>query len=194
MFLLGDRHFWSHVPSGGGYTLPYPLQEVLILLECFLVTSRNEVLAKVIFSQAVILSTGVGGYPSMPCRSVPGGWVSQHALQVSPGGVGIPACLAGQSRGGGYPSMPCKSVLGGSPIFRGVSNTPPIFLGGEFFFDFCFLWGYTPPRGPDTGIRSTFGRYASYWNAFLLIIILHLLRNHFLHICYHTQIHVEVRV
>ena len=32
-----------------------------------------------------------------------GGWVSQHALQVRsvPGGVGIPACLAGQSGGCG---------------------------------------------------------------------------------------------
>ena len=57
--------------------------------------------------------------------------------------------------------------FGGSPIFGGA----PIFRGGsrgEFFFDFCFLWGYPPP-GPDTGIQSTFGRYASYWNAFLLL-------------------------
>ena len=76
-----------------------------------LVTGRNEVLAKVIFSQAcVILSTG---------------------------GVGIPACLAGQSWGGGYPSMPCRSVPGGSgpggcfSNFLGVSN----FSGGLQFFE-----------------------------------------------------------
>ena len=107
----------------------------------FIVTGRNEVLAKVIFSQAcVILSTGVG-IPACLAGQSQGGWVSQHALQVSPqrgclvpgvsnfsggGGVvegglrgtphwrvGIPACLAGQSQGGGYPSMPCRSVLGG---------------------------------------------------------------------------------
>ena len=37
-------------------------------------------------------------------------------------------------------------------------------LGGYFF------WGGIPPNfggGFSTGIRSTFGRYASYWNAFL---------------------------
>ena len=36
---------------------------------------------------------------------------------------------------------------GGSPIFR----------GGGFFFDFCFLWGYTPPprdQTPEYGQRS----------------------------------------
>ena len=73
-----------------------------------------------------------------------------------------------------------KTVLVISELFTGRNEgveggPPPIFIfifGGRifFFFDFCFLWGYTPP-GPDTGIRSTFGRYASYWNAFLLNII-----------------------
>ena len=68
----------------------------------------------------------------MHCRSVPGGggWVSQHALQVSP-------------RGG--------LVLGGLQFFGGS----PIFWGVLQFF----------------GIWSTFGRYASYWNAFLLHIL-----------------------
>ena len=49
-----------------------------------------------------------------------------------------------------------------------VKGDPPFF--GELF-DFCFLWGYIPPPGPDTGIRSTFCRYASYWNAFLCFIL-----------------------
>ena len=75
-------------------------------------TGRNEVLAKVIFLHpSVILFTGGGGvggggggYPRMPCRSVPGG-VSQHALQISPGG---------------------------SPIFWGVSNFSGVSnLGGS---------------------------------------------------------------
>ena len=86
---------------------------------------------------SVCLSTVGGGYPSMPCRSVLGEGV------------------------GGYPSMPCKSgpvggglVPGGLQFFRGVlqffggvKGGPPNFFGGGFFFDFCFLWGYTPP--PD---------------------------------------------
>ena len=78
--------------------------------------------------------SGVGGYPSMSCRSVRGG-VSQHALQVSPGGGGglVPGGVwvrgvSGRARGGG-----------------GLRGTPPNFLGGEFFLDFCFLWGYHPP-------------------------------------------------
>ena len=94
-----------------------------------------------------------GGYPSMPCRSVWGGYPSMPCRSVR----------------GGYPSMPCRSTWGvwswggvsnfsgGSPIFWGVSNfseggvrgTPSIFiLGGEFFFDFCFLWEYTPTTPP----------------------------------------------
>ena len=144
-------------PLGVGIPYPTPLQpqkrEVRILLECFLVTGRNKVLAKVIFSQAcVILSTGVGGYPSMPCRSVPGGWVSQHALQVSPGGwvsqhalqvspggVGIPACLASQSRG-------VPIFRGGCVVEGGLRGDPPIFLGGNFFW-FLLSLGIHPPPG-----------------------------------------------
>ena len=108
----------------------------------------------------------------MPCRSVPGdgGW-----------GVGIPACLAGQSWGVSPIFGGCLQFFGGrgSPILWGggwgVKGDPPffkkIFGRGEIFNDFCFLWGYlTPPPGPDTGIRSMFGRYASYWNAFLFLI------------------------
>ena len=83
-----------------------------------IITGRNEVLAKVIFSQACVCPQG--------------------GLQFF--GWGVEGAVKGD---------------------------PPIFLGGEFFFDFCFLWGYTPPPRPDTGIRSMFGRYASYWNAFL---------------------------
>ena len=65
-----------------------------------LVTGRNEVLAKVIFSQASVC----------PRRGV-----SQHALQVSPGGVSN--FLGGLSlifRGGR-----------GSPIFRGGGHQTP---------------------------------------------------------------------
>ena len=161
-----------------------------------IITSRDEVLVKVIFSQACVILSTEGGYPSMPCRSVPGGWVSQHALQVSPEGwVGILACLASQSRGRGGLVPGGLQFFGGSPIFQGVSNFSGVsnflgggvsnFLGGvwlrggwggppNFFFFFLFLLslGIHPPLPrPDTGIRSTFGRYASYWNAFLSMIL-----------------------
>ena len=51
----------------------------------------------------------------------------------------------------------------GSPILGGGCFSK--FLGGLQIF------GGVPPnfRRVSTGIRSTFGRYASYWNAFLLI-------------------------
>ena len=39
-----------------------------------------------------------------------------------------------------------------------------------FDFSFCFLWGPPPSREADSGIWSTSGRYASYWNAFLFIL------------------------
>ena len=66
----------------------------------------------------------------------------------------LQACVCPQW-GGGYPSMPCRSVRGGSLVPGGLQffgGGSPIFWGGLQFF----------------GIRSTFGRYASYWNAFLL--------------------------
>ena len=98
----------------------------------------------------------MGRYPSMPCRSVPGG-----------GGGRYPSmpCRSVPGGRGGYPSMPCRSVpeggsgpggvglqffLGGaclqffrgSFIFRGVSNFsvggPPIFRGSPIF------WGGSP--------------------------------------------------
>ena len=93
-----------------------------------LVTGRNEVLAKVIFSQASVCPRG-----------------------------GIPACLASQSWGvgsGPRGSGPRGGVWSwGSPIFWGAVKGDPPILGGEFFFDFCFLWGYTVP--PGTRHRNT---------------------------------------
>ena len=59
-------------------------------------------------------------------------------------------------------------IFGGvPPNFRGV---PPNFRGGFL----QIFWG-VPPNfqggSPIFGIRSTFGRYASYWNALLLICL-----------------------
>ena len=92
-----------------------------------IVTGRNEVLAKVIFSQASVI------------HSVHRGGSSKFS------GVGV-------SFFGGVPPNFQGGVffLGGPPIFGGG-----VFLGGNTY---------------STGIRSTFGRYASYWNAFLFHI------------------------
>ena len=67
--------------------------------------------------------------------------------------------------------MPCKSVPRGWVwSWAVVKGDPPIFLGGNFFFLISAFCGDTPPLpGPDSGIQSTFGQYASYWNAFLLM-------------------------
>ena len=92
-----------------------------------LITGRNEVLAKVIFSQASVCPRGWGVV-----------WVTQHALQVSPGGV-----WSG----------------GGPPICRGVSNfgeRPPIFRGVSNFFGGVsnFLRGGGGSPTPEYGQRS----------------------------------------
>ena len=86
-----------------------------------LVTSRNEVLAKVMFLQAsVILSTGGG--------SGPGGFLQISGGEGS-GPRGSSKFSGGVSGPGGF-----LQILGGvSPIFRGGSGpggVPPNFLGG----------------------------------------------------------------
>ena len=86
--------------------------------------------------------------------------------------------------GSGYPSMPCRSVPGGSSIFRGRGCLVPgglQFFGGCLqFFGGVWSWGVSNFLGEvwyggvwSLGglqffeIQSTFGWYASYWNAFL---------------------------
>ena len=81
------------------------------------------------------------------------------------------------SRGGGVWSGGWWS---GGCLVWGVA--PPKFFGGGIFYFFYFFifWFFlislgTPPPPPppeaDSGIWSTSGRYASYWNAFLLDLI-----------------------
>ena len=127
-----------------------------------LITGRNEVLAKVIFSQAsVILFKGgfskfSGGSPNFR-----GG-----GLQIF-GGSPIFRGEGFSKFWGGSPNF--WGVLqifgGGLQFFRGVSK----FSGGlQIFGGFSkFSQGSPIFGGVSTGIRSTFGRYASYWNAFL---------------------------
>ena len=62
------------------------------------------------------------------------------------------------------PQGGCLVPGGWSPIFfwGGRGWWSPIFRGGVGGCGLQFFWGGSP-----TGIRSTFGQYASYWNAFL---------------------------
>ena len=89
----------------------------------YFITGRNEVLAKVIFSQACVKNSVHRGEGCL--------------LQIS-GGEGVLL----QNFGGGL--------------------SAPNFRGGV-----CFK--FSGGVSPIFGIRSTFGRYASYWNAFLFL-------------------------
>ena len=104
------------------------LRAVCILLECILVTGRNEVEAKVIFLHlSVIHSVHKGG--------------------------GLPQCMLG------YHTPP-----GVTPPRADTPNTPPdqTSPGADP------PWSRPPAADPPQSRRSTSGRYASYWNAFLL--------------------------
>ena len=81
---------------------------------------------------------------SAPVRSCGQGYVFTHVCDSVHGG-GLPQCMLG------YHTTPWEAHPPG--------GTPP---------------GSTPPRDADSGIRSMSGRYASYWNAFLLIIVLYI--------------------
>ena len=108
-----------------------------------LITGRNEVLAKVIFSQACVKnSVHRGGYLTRPLRT--------RQVPPPPDQAGTPPTrqVPPQTRQVHLP--PTRQVPPPGP------DTPPPDQAG------------TPPPGTaDSGIRSTFGRYASYWNAFL---------------------------
>ena len=135
------------------------------------ITGRNEVLAKVIFSQAsVILFTG--GVWSRGVSNFSGGLqifgvVSKFSegLQIfggSPNFWGVSKFLGVSNFSGGW-----------SPNFQGVSKFSGglQFLGGLHIFEGVvsnFQGVSKFSGGFSTGIRSTFGWYASYWNAFLL--------------------------
>ena len=156
-------------------------------------TGRNEVLAKVIFSQACVCPLGVGacskfsggvpapnfrgGVPAPNFRGVPapnfrggGGLLQIFGGVPAPNFGGVPAP---NFRGGA-----CSKFSGGvpAPNFGGVPA--PNFRGGvpapNFWGGACskFSGGGACSKfsggSPIFGIRSTFGRYASYWNAFLL--------------------------
>ena len=119
---------------------------------------------KVIFSQAsVILSTRGAAIPACIAGGIPACLVgevlsqlalqvvSQHALQ---GVCGIPACIAG-----GIPAC----LAGGCLLLGGLLWGEVCSWGGAWSWGWGVWW-----RPPSDGYCC--GRYASYWNAFLLSI------------------------
>ena len=101
---------------------------------------------------SICLSTGwVGGYPSMPCRSVPGGVVWSRGVSNFLGGLqffwGSPIFWRGWSGPGGLQFFRGVSNFLGVSNFSGVS---PIFGGSPIFRGSVILW-YT---GWERLIRS----------------------------------------
>ena len=113
------------------------------------------------------LSLGQGNV----CHSVHGSWGGVH---------GIPACISGHMTTDGLPPVggsASRGVCLQTVCIQGVGQIPQVCLrvGG------C---GQSPPPRymGYYGIRSRSGRYASYWNAFLLrIMFLPQPADHILH-------------
>ena len=140
---------------------------------------------EVIFSRvSVILFTGGGGIPAC----IAGGIPACLAAGLG-GGGGIPPCLAGfqaHTQGGSLGesgregvSRPTPKGEGEGDLARGVFRSTPrgvpgqggLLQGGAWFWGVCSWGGVSGPRGvcPETPPdRYCCGRYASYWNAFLL--------------------------
>ena len=107
----------------------------------WLITGRNEVVAKVIFLHLFVILFTWGVVVVV---------VSQKALRQTP-----------RSRYPPGPDPPPEQTPPGSRPPQ--SRHPP---GSRH----PLPREQTPPPGADSGIRSTSGRYASYWNAFLFHI------------------------
>ena len=131
----------------------------------YLITGRNEIVAMVIFLHlSVILFTGGRGVgfcfnacwdtnPPPPTRQPPPRTRQTRPGTRPPPGPGRPP-LTRQTPPGPDPPGSGRPPPGTRPPRTGRSprdQTPP------------------PPRETDSSIRSTSGRYASYWNAFLFM-------------------------
>ena len=116
-----------------------------------IITGRNEVLAKVMFLHvSVILLTG-GGACSKFSGGVPAPNFRGGACSKFSGGG---ACSK-------FSGGACSKFSGGGCLLQIFGGVPaPNFWGGA-----C---SKISGGGLIFRIRSTFGRYASYWNAFLL--------------------------
>ena len=122
-----------------------------------IITGRNEVVAKVMFLHVcVILFTGgVSGQGEPP---TPPGRENHHPTLIRPPGTRHPPEADTPHPGRETPPRPAPR--GPDPTPRHQKSTHP---------------PHPPPREAHSSIRSTSGRYASYWNAFLFNIFLHLL-------------------
>ena len=136
--------FWAPSDRSSGFGYSYFSRKLADaskqLARRHIFTGRNEVLAKVIFSQACVCPQGGGA-----CSKFLGGACSKFS-----GGVPAP-----KFRGGA-----CSKFSGGCLLQIFLGGPAPKFWGGA-----CSKFS---GGSPIFGIRSTFGRYASYWNAFLL--------------------------
>ena len=132
--------------------------EILTFLIWHLITRRNEVLAKVIFLHLfVILFTG-GVWQGEP---PPPAWTTPLGMENPPGPDTTPQ--AWRTPRHGEPPLPPGH---GEPP-RAWRN-PPGMENPPRTRHHPPRHGEPPPEA-DSGIRSTIGRYASYWNAFLFI-------------------------
>ena len=126
-------------------------------------TGRNEVVAKVMFLlvSVILLTRGVSASVH---AGIPPPW-SRHPLGADPTGEDTP-----QEQTPPQSRHPASVHAGIPPPPR--SRHPP---GADPPWSRYHPWEQTrpqeqtpPPPRADTGIRSMSGRYASYWNAFLL--------------------------
>ena len=120
----------------------------------YLITGRNEVVAKVIFLHlSVIHSLHRGGLPQCMLGYHPPGPDTPPTRHHPPGTDTPPTRHPpDETPPGSRPPWEQPSPLGADPPHQ----TPP--PGAD-----------PPPREADSSIRSTSGRYASYWNAFLFV-------------------------
>ena len=120
-----------------------PLCHVVLAVRTkWFITSRNEVLAKVIFSQACVKNSvhrGVPDQAGLPprTRQVPPGTRPPQTRHHHPRTKQVP------------PNPPWTRHPPGTRHPHPSDQTPL----------------------PGTAVRSTFGQYASYWNAFLFVCI-----------------------
>ena len=129
--------------------LIFKIFSLISLRITFFITGRNEVVAKVIFLHLSVIHSVHRGEGS----------ASVHAGMPPPPRADPPSRHTTTP----LPDTPREQTPPGSRPPR--EQTPPILE-------------QTPPPGADppeadSSIRSTSGRFASYWNAFLFIISLH---------------------
>ena len=127
------------------------------------VTIRNKLVAKVMFLQVCVCPQGGrvsasvhAGMPDPPDQADPPGPQDQ-AEHPPPGPGRHPPCQADTPHARQTPPMPGRHPPSGTRQTTppDQADTPPDQAD-------------PPPGQADSSIRSTSGRYASYWNAFLL--------------------------